>query len=273
MKLQSREYKLMLHPDKFAGDADERQTAVGGFWNEVRERMVHAGVETSGGLDVMDSAKQRCVLFLDTQDKALYRNCDLVLRLRRPLKSEGRWDATLKFRHGDRLLAEACGVRSRKGDKERKFEEDVKMVPRKGQPGFWALFSHSVEARYKKNVTPGAVAQCLEPFSGLREDRLPSPELAVVRVGGADITEHVLEGGALHLPGGTEAQCALILWWREGRPTEPYAAEFSFRFDLNKGRVKEECARSAWTALTSLCHSSWADPRGPTKTALIYGTG
>ena len=270
MKLKSREYKLMLHPEKFAGDAVKCRTAIGEFWKEARHRMLPDIVAASAEQDI-HPAKQRSVLFLDTQDKALYRDCDLVLRMRRPFGSEADWEATLKFRHGDRLLSEASGIRPRKGDQEGKFEEDVKVVPRSGQPGFWTLFSRSAEAKFERKAAPGTVADCLAPFTGLREDRLPSRQTAVVTVAGIEIREHVFEVGGLRLPNDIEAKCAVILWWRKGETFDPYAAEFSFRFDLQDGRVSEECARAAWAAITLLCRSPWADPQGPTKTALVYG--
>ncbi|CAN7256658.1 hypothetical protein [Neorhizobium sp. LjRoot104] len=273
MSLSSREYKVMLHAEAFAGDKAACRTAVGRFWQHVRTVLRAAGVDTRAGLDVQKDNKQRSVFFLDTDNRDLYHGCDLVFRMRRPLRSGKDWKATLKFRHGDRLLAEAQDFDLRKkGDDEPKFEEDVKVNPPVDTPRFWALFSRSVEAEFDPRHMPATVGDCLAPYTEIRKAPLPAPGTPVQTVAGLHVVEHVYEDGWIRLSEDVEAECALILWWTEGELLKPIAAEFSFRFPLEEGETDIKVVRRAWAVMKTLFASSWVDPAGPTKTALVYGS-
>jgi hypothetical protein len=271
MKLSSREYKLTLHAREFAGDEAACHSKAADFWTDTVNRLGDAGIAASGKLDLSEPDKQRNVFFLDTQDKALYERSDLVFRLRRPVASKGDWDATLKFRHGDRLLAGAQAFRLREGHGRGKFEEDVKAVPRSGLPGFWALFSRSVEAGFGPRKELLTVGDCLAPFEKLDGGSLPPLKEKVQTVSGLKVTEHVFEDGWLGLSKKVEAECALILWWKEEEALSPIAAEFSFRFPLDDGEADAKVVRNAWTAMSVLSGSPFVDPKGRTKTALVYG--
>ena len=141
------------------------------------------------------------------------------------------------------------------------------------QSGFRALFSRSVDARLEKREEVATIGDLLQPFSGLSRLSLPSDDAPVVEVGALRLVEHVYEGGALRLPADVEAESAMIVWWREGEAQSPVAAEFSFRFALEKGAAEVDVAERAWRALSVLHGSDWAVPDGTTKTALVYGGG
>lgn len=270
MDLSSREYKLMLDTDRFVGDVETCRPKVSDFWADICEKL-GCEVDAKGKLDVLKPKKQRDVFFLDTEGTDLYRLSNLVFRMRRPRGSDGPWSATLKFRHGDRLLAAAQTFHS--GDHEDiKFEEDVKAMPPAGTPRFWALFSRSVEAEFDDEAEPATVGDCLKPYEDFGRISLPPRNADVFRVGALRIREHVFEGGLLKLSEDVSAECALILWWKEKSHPNPVAAEFSFRFDLEDGEASAGAVRNAWTAMTILCASPWVDPKGPTKTALVYGS-
>ncbi|WP_117194072.1 hypothetical protein [Rhizobium terrae] len=272
MDLSSREYKLMLHAREFEGDETACRSAVSRFWKEVGGVLQGVDVDPRGKLDVLKAGKQRDVFFLDTADLGLYRGSDLVFRMRRPLGSRKDWKATLKFRHGDRLLAGAQDFDlKKKSDEEPKFEEDVKLVPPAETPRFWALFSRSVEAEFDERRMPADVGACLAPYTDIRRPSLPPLDTPVRTVAGLNIVEHVFEDGWIGLSEDVEAECALILWWRQAALDEPIAAEFSFRFPLDDGKADLDVVRTAWTVMTALVASSFADPAGPTKTALVYG--
>lgn len=273
MSLSSREYKVMLHAERFVGDKAACRSAVERFWQHVGTVLQATDIDTRAGLDVQKESKQRNVFFLDTDEQDLYRRSDLVFRMRRPLRSGKAWKATLKFRHGDRLLAEAQDFDLReKGEDEPKFEEDVKVNPPMGTPRFWALFSRSVEAEFDPRHMPATVGGCLAPYTEIRKAALPAPETPVLTVAGLHVVEHVFEDGWIRLTKDIEAECALILWWREGKLLEPIAAEFSFRFPLEDGGTDIKVVRKAWAVVKTLFASPWVDPNGPTKTALIYGS-
>ncbi|CDZ47742.1 hypothetical protein [Neorhizobium galegae] len=271
MKLSSREYKLTLHAPEFAGDEAAYRSKAADFWTDTVNRLGETGIGASGKLNLLEPDKQRNVFFLDTPDKALYERSDLVFRMRRPVAAKGDWDATLKFRHGDRLLAGAPAFRLREGRGRGKFEEDVKAVPRSGMPGFWALFSRSVEAAFGPRKKLLTIGDCLAPFEKLDSASLPPLKEKVQTVSGLKVIEHVFEDGWLNLSKKVEAECALILWWKEDKALEPIAAEFSFRFALDDGEADAKVVRNAWTAMTALSGSPFIDPKGRTKTALVYG--
>ncbi|MCF3639467.1 hypothetical protein LXM94_05740 [Rhizobium sp. TRM95111] len=275
MKLTSREYKLTLHADRFAGDHATCRAAMRAFWADAGRRLTAAGIAALQSPERAEPDKQRDLLFLDTVDKALFRRAGFVYRMRRRTGSDGEWQATLKFRHGDRLLSAAKDYRRRGGGKggRGKLEEDIKAVPRGEGPGFWALFSRSVDAGVDDRARIATIGDCLRPFSRLPSVSMPPVGAPVTPVGGLAVVEHVHGGGALSLSDDVEAECALILWWRKGEATSPIAAEFSFRFALAKGEVEAAVATSAWDAMTALYGSGWVAPRGTTKTALVYGGG
>jgi hypothetical protein len=274
MELSSREYKFMLKPELFAGDAEACRAKVASFWKAANGILHDSGIATSGKLSAKPD-KQRQILFLDTDGLDLYKKSDLVFRLRRKLGSDGPWQATLKFRHGDRLMGEAQEFRLHDGgdlDEDEtfgKFEEDIKAVVSGRTPRFWALFSRSVNADF--DAVPKTIGACLKAY-----DRAPIMTLPlktpVSQVKDLMITEHLFEGASLVLSGNVEAECGLILWWKEQSPQAPLAVEFSFRFKLKNVKAQDEAVRKAWDAMTALCLSeNWAFPDGPTKTAIVYG--
>jgi hypothetical protein len=270
--LSSREYKVMLHAKGFAGDEAARFKAVARFWERLCAELQGADIDTHGRLDVQKDSKQRDVFFLDTEKRDLYHRSDLVFRMRRKLGSSKDWNATLKFRHGDRLLAEAQDFELRKkGGEEPKFEEDVKAMPPAETPRFWALFSRSVEAEFNPKHMPVTVGDCLGPYTDVRKASLPDPETPVETVAGLHVVEHVYEEGWIRLSKEIDAECALILWWKEEKLRTPIAAEFSFRFPLEKGGADIKVVRKAWAVMKTLLKSPLVDPKGPTKTALAYG--
>lgn len=272
MCLSSREYKVMLHAKEFAGDEAARDRAVARFWERLRAELQGADIDTQGRLDVQKDSKQRDVFFLDTEKRDLYHRSDLVFRMRRKLDSSKDWKATLKFRHGDRLLAEAQDFELRKkSDEEPKFEEDVKAMPPADTPRFWALFSRSVEAEFNPKHMPVTVGECLGPYTDIRKAPLPALDTPVQTVADLHVVEHVYEEGWIRLSKEIDAECALILWREEEKLRTPIAAEFSFRFPLQEGQADIKVVRKAWTVMKTLLKSPLVDPKGPTKTALAYG--
>lgn len=270
-ELTSRECKVTLFEGRFAGNDKTCLPAVKEFWTHIIKLLAENGISTVGKLNQADPEKQRDLFFLDTLDKALYRQSDLVFRLRREASSKADWEVTLKFRHGDRLLAGAQVFRASKKDKV-KFEEDVKIVISSDAPRFWALFSRSAEAQVRDAETLKTVGDCLALYEKLPKKSLPLGDTPVSRVNGLTVREHVFEGGYLELDDDVEAECAMILWWKQGEPDAPVAAEFSFRFDLDKnGEAESKVVRTAWKVLAALVQSPWVNPKGKTKTALAYG--
>lgn len=271
MKLSSREYKLMLHKDKFAGDASMRQSAISRFWQDLEDALDTAEFAPSKRPKLSVS---RNLFFLDTKDNLLFKQFDMMLRLRRKCDSSGPWSATLKFRHGDRLLADSHRFRPRKvvsqGAESVSFEEDVKSAGTAESSSFWALFSRSARARIDDLDGLLALADVKQTYARLPPELNDDLDKDLVRVGGLSIVEQVFDGGKIDFAG-VQAECAVILWYQNGSPEAPFAAEFSFRFGLDD--KCRDCAAPAWRLFRCVQGLAWVDTEGPTKTTLVYGAG
>ena len=129
--VQSREYKLMLDPSHFAGEA--LQIAVEEF---VRDQLGPAIRRSVGGdaakelaTEGVDLKKRRTVRFWDTHRRILESN-GFVLRERCDLDGQGRPSSepeiTLKFRSPDLFLAAALPLKAQKRAEEpdSKLEEE-----------------------------------------------------------------------------------------------------------------------------------------------------
>ena len=268
-KIDQREYKMMLRADGFAGDKRARREAVRACWRDFRDRLCAEAIGSGGDLDHAPKDKRRNVQFFDTSDNTLRRDCGLVIRLRRRRDRDGRWDATLKFRSGDRIQSGHLRFR-RDGDGKDKYEEDIKSPVGSGRAAFMSLYSRSstVDAAVRR---PRDIGDCLKPFRRLGGLRLPGKAISVAPVGGFAAAETVFEGGTIALPGSAEAECGLIVWTdAAGDPRVPVVAEFSFRYKLGKGKGVR-AARRAWRAFECLhADRRWVDPSGRTKTAFVY---
>lgn len=268
----SREYKMMLKPGPFAGSDAARAAAVAAVWRGLDQHLADHSVSAAKQLEL---AVRRKVVFLDTPDRQLYGQFDLILRLRQSQEGMARADVTLKFRHGDRLQSAAQRFRPRKayaGDgREVTFEEDVKAVPSARGLGFWALFSRSAKAVIEEVTMLATVEALGSVYAKLPAHLTVISDQPLVIVGGLVITEEVYAGGWFDIAD-ARAEAAVILWFRPDDPRMPIAAELSFRFDLHKGRADPALAAGAWRLFQALHALDEVDPQGPTKTALVYGT-
>jgi hypothetical protein len=266
--LVAREYKVMLIANQFLGDEQARSNAVRRCWESFTSSAKATGVVDEGEPRLGSSKKQRHVRFYDTKAWAFYRRAGFILRLRRPISSNGEWDVTLKFRSGDWIRADAQAFRS-KTDEKAKFEEDIKASPAGADFQFVPLFSRSADAEL--NDPPSTVGDALSLFERLDEDQLPVRSAGLSRVRNFEAREEVYEGMELVLSDRVRAECAIILWSTEvGNPDEA-VAEFSVRYEFDDQSRSPQIATRAWNAFSAICGDvKWADPTGPTKTAFVY---
>lgn len=266
LKVVSREYKLMLHPAKFAGSEQRLLAVAGEFWGELVGAIAPFVVRADGALDTI--SKHRLVSFLDSRAGHLWAG-GYVLRLRRTLEGS-RPEVTLKFRHPDRYLAESRQMKSRRIRATIKFEEDIK-------PPFTSLYGFSTRGRVGRKNVPETLDAAYAFFPDLPK-RLGkingSPKLRAVN--GFTAREMVLTGPILTI--GTkpraEIECALIVWYdHQPASHSPVAVEFSFRYGNTTGRYTGKIARRAYTIFETLQHNlpEWLDTNTTTKTALVFG--
>lgn len=265
--VESREYKLMLRADRFRGGADQCRNSVEECWRSLSHSANIVDVHTSGLPKRGRAKKQRLVRFYDTDEHSLYRQAGFILRHRRPLRSDGKWNVTLKFRNSDWVRASAQAFVS---DGGAKFEEDVKARPTENGFQFVPLFSRSADAA--TNRLPTTLGEALSRYTDLREHELPDASADLKLVRGFEAREEVFEGMELRVSGRVEAECALIIWSRSGGdPEETVAAEFSARYELKRESRSSNVATRTWSAFTALCaNPDWAEPGGKTKTSFVY---
>jgi hypothetical protein len=129
----SREYKVMLLPDRFPGAEEEARPQVDRFWTDVGRLLEPLDIPTYGAFDRVKA--HRRIRFFDTVDHSL-NGRRYVFRERIDIDTDER-EVTLKFRHPDRYVAQDRDMDGRAdGDTKTKFEEDVK-------PPFVSVFSYS----------------------------------------------------------------------------------------------------------------------------------
>jgi hypothetical protein len=265
-KIISREYKVMLRPDRFGGPEKQLLTAAREFWRDFARSTASVVLDADGTLKNIE--KRRLVVFLDTGAQHL-RDGGYIFRVRRALES-GPPEVTLKFRHADRYVAESRRMKSRRGNTKEKFEEDIKAP-------FVSLYSFSVGGTVGRKGVPSNLGEVSRLFPDLAK-RLGEIEgtHTVSAVKGFTASELVITGSSLRIGSSpkTVAECALIVWYdHSGSATEPVAVEFSYRYGDRGGRYGGRTARRAFDIFQAIQRDllAWVDPTPRTKTAFVFG--
>ena len=133
LKVQSREYKVMLLPERFAGSESEMRAAVARFWTDVTRVLEPLDIPSKGSFDGVKA--RRRIRFFDTTANGFNRQ-RYLFRERVDVQT-GERQLTLKYRHPDRYVSSDRNMdASVDKNVETKFEEDVK-------PPFVSVFSYS----------------------------------------------------------------------------------------------------------------------------------
>ncbi|WP_182868338.1 hypothetical protein [Stieleria mannarensis] len=277
----SREYKLMLRANRFAGDHQEVLAAAEHFRSVFVRAIGNTILEETDGPAVQGSFaphrddKQVTVQFFDTKDRRL-RHSSFVFRQRQSA-SGGPLELTLKRRHRDRFFVSGC-----KTGGKTKFEEDIKAT--RDAP-FLSLHSLSgkvtgVDAETEFRTLKD-IRRFYKPFKTQLGDAYDG-SVPLLRVCDFIADQTVLEGVDFQVSEALRAKCALILWHQQGsHARSPAVVEFSFRYrDKGLGSKQEPFT----TAMAARCYdvlevfrddasplASWVDLDGPTKTAYAYG--
>jgi len=272
MKIDSREYKLLIHHEPFA----DPEAAVAAAWEEIAEAVETLPMaRTKGQLDERES---RSVTFLDTPGHTLRRH-GLLLRYR---AGDGAVEYTLKCRSEDRYFAAETDVGATDGlGGDEKLEEDI-------APPFVCRTSRSCtvvaadDSEARVGAMPASLGDAAAMFPILQELRLdgrPCPlETTLAPVNGITVTERVWKGGkvvfdAVNVEGDAEkAGLALILWSR-GESGRPAIAELSFRIKQAESRFGRDLAEAARSFYELLQRLDCARLRGMTKTEYVYRDG
>lgn len=267
VKVNSREYKLMLKANRFAGDEKQVLQSAAQFWADCTKTMGPVVLGLLGDLNKIHA--RRVIRFYDTPDRRLNDNLYIV-RERAALDGSTR-EITLKYRHPDRYVAAHRDMRSAlNGQVKTKFEEDIK-------PPFQQLYSFSTTVQVPADQKLAKVKHVANLFPGFKaafRDFAADEPLAVVE----DFTarELVIGGGWLYLGKryDVRASCVLVVWHdhlKEGGI--PAVAEFSFKYGDKGEAYGGGTVRRAYDAFQTLQSQmpEWTDKDSKTKTAFVYG--
>jgi hypothetical protein len=293
IELDSREYKLMLEPGRFAGGAPK--SAVDRFLREQLEPAVRQsfGGEAADELKErgLDFDERRRVRFWDTATCALIES-GFALRERVDLDEDGRPasepELTLKFRSSDLFLAASMRLEARAGakDVESKLEEDVGALAIRTASGDAIVsmprssrsqFSRSTTQTVDRDALPRALKDVDELYPKFDDDlRLAAGaiDVSAALAPSPEYRELVYESSMIDLAKDTKARFALTIWYEgAGNRDRPALAEISFSYDTDAGAVSAEAARRARELLLMIQNLDWADPGSPTKTVLAGCAG
>ena len=263
----SREYKVMLRPERFAGDEGTLLGAADAVWRDFSRSIADIVVDTDGTLQHIKT--RRLITFLDTAEQHLNRDA-YVFRDRRDATT-GEREVTLKFRHPDRYVAQGRTMdASEPGDARTKFEEDIKAP-------FVSLYSFSTTVRLGGVRAFDRLKDVARLFPDLAGTGSGFPEdEALAAVGGFTARELVLTGASLQLGKSpkVDAECALVIWYDHDRQQDsPVAVELSYRYgdkDEDYGGGTTRRAFDAFGALQTKLRK-WVSRNARTKTAFVYG--
>src|SRR6185436_4232847 len=122
-KITSREYKLVLAIEKFAGDEKEMLNKADIFWQALQKTALQVIKAADGNFDAIRPARE--IRFYDTEDSLL--NSKKYIFRERICPADNTRELTLKFRHHDRYISQDRDMRPGINGKVKiKFEEDIK---------------------------------------------------------------------------------------------------------------------------------------------------
>jgi hypothetical protein len=289
IELDSREYKLMLRPEKFTGA--KPQQAVERFTTEqlmpsLREQWNSdaAGELTQKGMQV---GELRIIRFWDSGDCLLNRN-GFAWRERTEIDEHGKRadevELTLKFRSPDAFLAAGISITAKNDAKkvESKLEEDLGPIAVRTKPedgvaakprSARSQFSRSTKQTVPGEKMPGTLVGIVglyPSFGDALQTVAGNVQMSAPLEPSPEFRELVYESSKLDINKDVKARFALTLWY-EGAENEdhPALAEISFKYEAKNGKIPSEAAHRALALLLVMQDLPWADPTAPTKTAFV----
>ncbi|GAA6134198.1 hypothetical protein NBRC116188_09870 [Oceaniserpentilla sp. 4NH20-0058] len=258
----SREYKILLDPSAFTGNATTRATKVNDYWNDLKNVIENDSIErnTSGNLSL---EKTRTVAFFDVQGSCDLYNNNYTFRER--VENTDR-EVTLKFRSADRFIASKKDMDGTESGWESKFEEDL-ATP------FVSKYSYSTKQEIGSSKNLNKLDDPIGLYLGLEDENLDDT-LDIEKVSGLTVNEYVYRNASVDL-GALDAEFSLTLWYNETVTTTlPIVAEISYKYeDTNEGFSNNVVTRAKELFTAMQTHSSfnnWNAQNSLTKTATIY---
>lgn len=265
-KVISREYKLVLKAENFAGAENNLAKKAHVFWSTCKKILKPVIKVINGDLDKMSI--QREIRFYDTCNLSLH-SIDYVFRERKNLLDDEK-EVTLKFRHPDRYISQDRDMLPRKiGKGETKFEEDIKAP-------FLKLYSFSSSQPIADDQVFTKLKHIVKLYPGLASElKEDTEEEKIFLVNELSIQEVVITGAELIICDNprVKAECALIFWYdSKVFEADPIIVEFSFRYGNKKEKYSREAAQKFFDLFMLIQEGmkSWIDSKNATKTGFVY---
>jgi hypothetical protein len=262
----SREFKVMLKPERFFGSRAKVLVQARRFWQSFRDATSHLTLHSRGNLG--DPQEPTIVRFYDTTDHCLY-SSDYILR-ERVGTDTAKGKVTLKFRHPDRYICADRDMTGHEENSETKFEEDIKLP-------FQTLYSFSTTQRIRSGNALNRLRDLFGLYPGLEKQLRRFEKGAKLQIVRDFVAEEIVITGAvfgIRRNPKAEAECALIVWYdKQDKKNRPVVVEFSFRYGNTRGEYERKSAQRAYDVFGALLKvlRKWLDAKGPTKTAFVYG--
>lgn len=262
--LTSREYKLMLNPDRFT----DWGGGIAAFHDLLAFLFERLEVED---VDRKDVSEERRTWYVDTAGHAL-RNAGFVLRVREEIGKDEPFKVTMKHRGPDRYIAAAHDIDSKGG--EFKFEEDI-------LPSFVSRFSYSCSLRTKQAPSFGDLRDVRKVFTGLPDLKI-SNRTQVKRVNDFKVREIAYDLCTFKPAGGTKVKAGLGFWYLpEVQTGPPLVGEFAMSYKAQPNGDEHEleqftpetveACRKLFRAMQQ--QANWFSLGMTTKTAFAYDFG
>jgi len=268
-QLNSREYKILLKPQKFV----DRQAGYRAVWN------IAKAVAESLGIEVREARRpfreiRRKVYFLDTPDHDL-RKHGYVLRVRVKYngdKPRKEYNLTLKYRSTDFEKSSQADITVALGGYKTKAKFEADITPKKDSLGTLRfIYSKSVKVK-KLDFNPGnTLGDYAKIFPVLGKLGIPLDKKLEI-VNGFIVDERKVSPGMLVFGGGINGMVDITTWYEFGDTSEPFVAEFSYDFRIRShNELVDQGIENATRYFKALQFAlkDWYYPEG-TKTGYVY---
>ena len=289
-ELDAREYKLLLDPVRFSGEASQ---AVDILWNDHMKPLIDSALGRRNGDEAryagrFELTEQRTVRFLDADNCCLTR-ADLALRERRRITDTEETSAlaeiALKLRMPDLFIVASADLAGADDNAETKFEEDIaplEVDKPDGQdsgvvvsptPSFRSRFSLSTKQKAKwpsEHATLGDVEALIPSLREVFKSAGVAFDPHATLSKGPEIHEKVFKGASVTFGGGSVGKFSLTFWYFLPERSVPMVAEISFKCATEQGQISANAARRAFILFIGMQSDlgDWLNMEHSSKTAL-----
>jgi hypothetical protein len=275
--IDSREYKLLLIPENFAGDPSTRAAE---FWNGRLKPIIatHLDRRENGESRAKKSFEfhhQRRVSFRDTAG-CILSTAGFSYRERTNWTAEtgpaATVETTLKFRSPDIFLSTASRFEG-PDDAKSKFEEDIS-ISSQGS-GTRSGYSYSVSQKQPVASLATSLQGALDAYPGsfqwLESLSATPPQPDASLAAGPAFAELVYSKAFVDLGHNTDAEFDLTLWYPSDAASrdQPAVVEISFGYDTDDGEVDRRVTLRASKLFAAMQGelAAWIAPGSQSKTA------